>query len=53
MNDGTYKRLEVKYKIDTAIQRSMWEFRDASNKEDIYTSLLDAQSRLYEEFEID
>jgi hypothetical protein len=51
--DGNYKQREIKFGIDNAIQKAMWDYRDDSNKEQIYNSLVNAQSRLYEEFNID
>lgn len=40
-----YHKDEIKYKIDTAIQLAMY-YTDKTN----WDALLDAQSRLYEEF---
>lgn len=40
-----YEQNEIKYKIDTAIQLAMY-YAD----EEKWDALLDAQSRLYEEF---
>ena len=45
---GMYTRKEIKYNIDTAIQRTMYE-----TESELYEVLLRAQSRLYEEFGID
>ncbi len=47
-NLGQYRRDEIKNKIDFAIQRSMYE-----SNEDEWDVILEVQSRLYEEFEID
>lgn len=47
-NLGQYRRDEIKNKIDFAIQKSMFE----SDKEK-WDIILEVQSRLYEEFEID
>ena len=45
---GQYRREEIKYKIDTAIQKSMYEL----DKEK-WNVILEVQRKLYEEFEID
>ena len=42
-----YTRKEIKYNIDTAIQRTMYE-----TESELYELLLRARSRLYEEFGI-
>lgn len=44
---GTYRLDEIKYNIDTAIQRSMFE----TDKEK-WNIIMEVQSRLYEEFGI-
>ena len=43
--DGIYRVDEIKYKIDIAIQKSMFE-----NDEVNWNIILEVQSRLYEEF---
>ena len=48
MDNSFYRADEIKYKIDTAIQLSMYY----SNKE-VWDALLEAQSRLYEQFGIE
>ena len=48
MSDSQYRIDEIKYNIDTAIQKSMFE-----TKEDKWKIILEVQSRLYEEFGID
>lgn len=45
---GQYSRGEIKYNIDTAIQKSMYELD--KEKWDV---VLEVQRKLYEEFEID
>ncbi len=47
-NFGQYERSEIKYNIDTAIQKSMYE----TDKEK-WKIILEVQSRLYEQFDID
>ena len=47
-NYNHYRTDEIKYKIDTAIQLSMYH----TNKS-MWDVLLEAQGRLYEEFGID
>lgn len=47
-NLGQYRRDEIKNKIDFAIQKSMFEY-----EEERWNVILEVQSRLYEEFEID
>jgi hypothetical protein len=41
---------EIKYKIDTAIQFAMYY---AKNQDECWDALLEAQSRLYEQFGIE
>lgn len=48
MNEGQYRRDEIKYNIDSAIQKSMYEL-DKEKWDDI----LEVQRKLYEEFGID
>lgn len=49
MNDSSQYRIdEIKYKIDTAIQRAMHE-----NDEEKWNSIMEVQSYLYEEFDIE
>jgi hypothetical protein len=48
MNNSWFNAEEIKYKIDTAIQLSMYY----SDKE-VWDALLEAQTRLYEQFGID
>ena len=48
MENSQYRTDEIKYKIDTAIQRAMYE-----NNEEEWDSIMKAQSYLYEEFGID
>ena len=48
MDNSFYRADEIKYKIDTAIQLSMYY----SDKE-VWDALLEAQTRLYEQFGID
>ena len=48
MSDSQYRIDEIKYNIDTAIQKSMFE-----TEEDKWKIILEVQSRLYEEFGID
>lgn len=43
-----YRIDEIKYNIDTAIQKSMYE-----TDEEKWDAILEVQSRLYEEFGID
>lgn len=45
---GEYRRDEIKNKIDFVIQKSMYE-----TEKDKWNTILEVQSRLYEEFEID
>lgn len=45
---GKYQRSEIKYNIDTVIQKTMYE----TNKEQ-WEIILEVQRKLYEEFEID
>ncbi len=45
---GEYQRSEIKYNIDTVIQKTMYEM----NKEQ-WEIILEIQRKLYEEFEID
>lgn len=45
---GQYGRDAIKSKIDFAIQKCMYE-----SDEEIWNVILEVQSRLYEEFEID
>ena len=48
MGDSSQYRVdEIKYKIDTAIQRAMYE-----NDKEEWNSIIKAQSYLYEEFGI-
>ena len=47
MSDSQYRIDEIKYNIDTAIQRSMFE----TDKDD-WKIIQEVQSRLYEEFGI-
>lgn len=47
-NLGQYRRDEIKNKIDFVIQKSMFE-----TDEERWNIILEVQSRLYEEFEID
>ena len=48
MDNSWFNAEEIKYKIDTAIQLSMYY----SDKE-VWNTLLEAQTRLYEQFGID
>ena len=48
MSGSQYRIDEIKYNIDTAIQKSMLE-----TEEDKWKIILEVQSRLYEEFGID
>ena len=48
MSDSQYRIDEIKYNIDAAIQKSMFE-----TEEDKWKIILEVQSRLYEEFGID
>lgn len=48
MNNSWFNADEIKYRIDTAIQLSMYY----SDKE-VWDALLEAQSRLYEQFGIE
>ena len=48
MDNSFYRVDEIKYKIDTAIQLSMYY----SDKE-VWDTLLEAQARLYEQFGIE
>ena len=48
MSDSQYRIDEIKYNIDTAIQKNMFE-----TEEDKQKIILEVQSRLYEEFGID
>lgn len=48
MSDSQYRIDEIKYNIDTSIQKSMLE-----TEEDKWKIILEVQSRLYEEFGID
>jgi len=55
---GMYTRKEIKYRIDTAIQVEMFNAlkehkHDSDISDAVWRALLDVQSRLYEEFEID
>lgn len=45
--NGTYRTSEIKYNIDTAVQRSMFD-----NDEEDWGVILALQSLLYEEFGI-
>lgn len=45
---GQYERSEIKYNIDTVIQKSMYE----TDKEK-WEIILEVQGRLYEQFDID
>lgn len=45
---GQYERIEIKYNIDTAIQKSMYE-----TDEEKWETILEVQNRLYEQFDID
>lgn len=45
---GQYRRDEIKNKIDFVIQKSMFE-----SEKEIWNVILEIQSVLYEEFEID
>lgn len=47
-NLGQYRRDEIKNKIDFVVQKSMFE-----SDEERWNIILEVQSRLYEEFEID
>lgn len=47
-NSGKYRKEEIKYNIDSAIQRSMYE-----TDEEKWDAILEVQSGLYEEFGID
>ncbi len=47
VNDNIYRVSEIKYNIDTAIQKSMFE-----NDEDKWNIILEMQGRLYEAFGI-
>ncbi len=47
-NSGQYKTNEIKYNIDTAIQKSMYE-----TDQEKWKVILEVQSRLYEEFGIE
>lgn len=47
-NLGQYGRNEIKNKIDYAIQKSMYE-----SDEEKWDVILEVQSKLYDEFEID
>ena len=48
MSDSQYRIDEIKYNIDTVIQKSLFE-----TEEDKWKIILEVQSRLYEEFGID
>lgn len=57
-NLSTYTRGTIKYRVDTAIQVAMFDaskkYRDEPELVSIiHNALLDAQTYLYEEFEID
>ena len=50
-NDNSfYEKNDIKYKIDTAIQLAMYY---SENKEECWNALLNAQTRLYEQFGIE
>lgn len=48
MDNAFYRADEIKYKIDTAIQLSMYYL-----DKEVWNALLEAQTRLYEQFGID
>lgn len=48
--DGMYRKDEIKYKIDTACQTSMYE--NSEHKDKTWDVVLDLQRKLYEEFDL-
>lgn len=48
--DGMYSKDEIKYKIDTACQTSMYENSD--RKDQAWDIILDLQRKLYEQFDL-
>lgn len=48
MNKGMYRNDEIKYKIDTCVQQSMYE-----NNKELWKVILELQTKLYDEFGID
>lgn len=48
MNEGQFIRDEIKYNIDSAIQKSMYELDKES-----WNVILEVQRKLYEEFGLD
>lgn len=48
--DGIYGKDEIKYKIDTACQTSMYENSD--RKDQTWDIILDLQRKLYEQFDL-
>ncbi len=47
-----FREDEIKYSIDTVIQRKMYDTIEQQNKELIWGLLLDVQSSMYEQFGI-
>lgn len=47
-----YSRKEIKLNIDMAIEKEMWEMRNAPSKEEKWDLLVEIQNKLYEEFGI-
>ena len=48
MNKGMHRNDEIKYKIDTCVQQSMYE-----NNKELWKVILELQTKLYDEFGID
>ena len=47
-----FREDEIKYSIDTVIQRKMYDTIEQQNKDQIWGLLLDVQSSMYEQFGI-